>query len=141
MFNICGQIETAEMIVLFLTFPHFSPRHLPFPPPPIHHNHSAAVEWTFDATVPSQTCGDVALRTFDPLSVRVSIDRTDVQHQKMLIELVDPVVPGFSITPDPSDFVIEDNKGKKDDGKKAIEGNDAAGDGGKGEPPCKKRKS
>ena len=98
------------------------------------------MEWVFDETVPSQTCGDVVLRTFDPVSVRVSIDRTDVQHQKMLIELVDPVVPGFSVTPDPSDLAKEDDDegGEK---KKKGEVKEEEGEKREEEPPCKRRKS
>ena len=92
------------------------------------------MEWVFDETVPSQTCGDIVLRTFDPVSVRVSIDRSDVQHQKMLIELVDPVVPGFSVTPDPSDLVKDDEKDKEKEKRKDDEKKEE-------EPPCKKRKS
>merc|ERR1712142_1326502 len=105
-------------------------------------NKTSAVEWVFDASVPSQTCGSVVLRTFDPLSVRVSIDRTDVQHQKMLIELVDPVVPGFSVTPDPSDMATDDenDKGGNDKAKDSVK-NDTSKDSDKDEPPCKKRKS
>ena len=108
----------------------------------ISHLFTAAVEWVFDASVPSQTCGSVVLRTFDPLSVRVSIDRTDVQHQKMLIELVDPVVPGFSVTPDPSDMATDDEseKGDKDKAKDCVK-DEPSKDSDKDEPPCKKRKS
>lgn len=47
-----------------------------------------------------QTCGDVVLKTFDELTVRLSLDSTNLQHKKLVFELVKPHIPGFSVVPD-----------------------------------------
>ena len=44
-----------------------------------------------------QTCGDVTLKTFDELTVRLSLDSTNLQHKKLVFELVKPHIPGFSV--------------------------------------------
>lgn len=41
---------------------------------------------------PSQSCGDVTLRIFDRLVVRISLDSQHIQHQKLAIQLVQPKV-------------------------------------------------
>ncbi|KAG7307928.1 hypothetical protein JYU34_006544 [Plutella xylostella] len=43
-----------------------------------------------------QTCGDVVLKTFDELTVRLSLDSSNLQHRKLVFQLVNPVIPGFS---------------------------------------------
>lgn len=42
-------------------------------------------------------CGDLVVRPFDPLRIQVSVDTSDVQHQKVVCQLVHPVIPGFSV--------------------------------------------
>ncbi|XP_026737585.1 exosome complex exonuclease RRP44 [Trichoplusia ni] len=44
----------------------------------------------------TQTCDDVVLKTFDELTVRLSLDSTNLQHRKLAIQLVKPHIPGFS---------------------------------------------
>lgn len=88
-------------------------------------------DWQFDETVPSQTRSGITLRTFDPVRVRVSIDRSDIQHQKLVIQLVEPFVAGFSVTPDAGDVDNTKEAGKEAD-KKKIGQKDSE------EPPSKK---
>lgn len=40
----------------------------------------------------TQTAGDVTLRVFDPVTVQISIDKSNIQHQKLALKLVKPVV-------------------------------------------------
>ena len=40
----------------------------------------------------SQTFGDVVIRMFDPVTVQVSIDSSNIQHQKLVLKLVHPKV-------------------------------------------------
>ncbi|XP_014483626.1 PREDICTED: exosome complex exonuclease RRP44 [Dinoponera quadriceps] len=47
----------------------------------------------------SQTCGDVVFRAFDPIVVQMSLDRSNVQHEKLFFKLVKPEIPGFSVPP------------------------------------------
>lgn len=44
----------------------------------------------------TQTCDVVVLKTFDELTVRLSLDSTNLQHRKLAIQLVKPHIPGFS---------------------------------------------
>lgn len=55
-----------------------------------------------------QTCGDVVLKTFDELTVRLSLDSTNLQHRKLVFQLVEPKVPGFS-------YVSDEQAGEKMD--------------------------
>lgn len=57
------------------------------------------VSFVFDENVPSLTAGDVVLRQFDPVTVQLHIDKKDVQHQKVVLQLVKPEIPGFSVEP------------------------------------------
>ncbi|XP_064637468.1 exosome complex exonuclease RRP44-like [Lineus longissimus] len=41
----------------------------------------------------------VKLQVFDPVTVQVSIDRQNVQHQKLCSKLVKPEIPGLSVPP------------------------------------------
>lgn len=45
----------------------------------------------------TQTCGNVTLRVFDRVIVQLSIDRSNVQHLKLQIKLVQPSIAGFSV--------------------------------------------
>ncbi len=40
----------------------------------------------------TQTCGDVTFHVFDPLTVQISLDQSDIQHQKLCLKLVKPEV-------------------------------------------------
>lgn len=35
--------------------------------------------------------------SFDPVTVRLSLDATNVQHEKLVLELVTPYIEGFSV--------------------------------------------
>lgn len=52
---------------------------------------------TFHSQEHTQTCGDIVLKTFDELTVRLSLDSTNLQHKKLVFELVKPHIPGFSV--------------------------------------------
>ncbi|KAG0716047.1 Exosome complex exonuclease RRP44 [Chionoecetes opilio] len=43
-------------------------------------------------------CGSVILRPFDHLRIQVSVDTSDVQHQRVVCKLIEPVIPGFSVS-------------------------------------------
>jgi hypothetical protein len=40
----------------------------------------------------TQKCGDVIFRPFDPVTVQLSLDRSNVQHEKIVLKLVHPQV-------------------------------------------------
>ncbi|CAK1545869.1 unnamed protein product [Leptosia nina] len=43
-----------------------------------------------------QICNGVVLKTFDEIVVRLSLDSTNLQHRKLVFQLVKPIIPGFS---------------------------------------------
>ncbi|GFR81945.1 exosome complex exonuclease RRP44 [Elysia marginata] len=53
--------------------------------------------FVYDEENNTQTAGDVTIHVFDPLIVQLSIDRSNVQHMKLSLKLVKPVIPGFSV--------------------------------------------
>ncbi len=61
------------------------------------------VDWTFDEEEPSLTGGGVKLTLFQKLVVQVSLDTTDVQHEKLALRLVSPVIENFSVPPAPEE--------------------------------------
>ncbi|KFM79835.1 Exosome complex exonuclease RRP44, partial [Stegodyphus mimosarum] len=57
------------------------------------------VTFEYDEEGPSQTAGGITLRQFDPVTVQLHIDKTNIQHQKTVLKLVKPHIPGFSVPP------------------------------------------
>ena len=53
--------------------------------------------FVFDEEVPSQTMGDVTLTLFQKLKVQLSLDQSNVQHEKLELKLIQPHIPGFSV--------------------------------------------
>lgn len=58
----------------------------------------------------TQQCQGFTFHSFDPVTVRLSLDTTNVQHEKLMLELVQPYIEGFSvrsIKDEPMDVVEE----------------------------------
>lgn len=53
--------------------------------------------FTFNEEDHTQRCGNVIFHSFDPLTVRLSLDSTNVQHEKLVFKLVKPYIKGFSV--------------------------------------------
>lgn len=53
---------------------------------------SSSVTFTYNSEDQSQTCGDVVFRAFDPIVIQMSLDRSNVQHEKLFFKLVKPEV-------------------------------------------------
>lgn len=45
----------------------------------------------------SQQCGNIVFHSFDPVTVRLSLDTTNIQHEKLVFQLVKPYIDGFSV--------------------------------------------
>lgn len=61
-----------------------------------------------------QKCGDTVLKTFDELTVRLSLDSSNLQHRKLAFQLITPHIPGFSYVPEDQievDQTMEEPKG------------------------------
>jgi len=55
-------------------------------------NSASSVTFTYNSEDQSQTCEDVVFRAFDPIVVQMSLDRSNVQHEKLFFKLVKPEV-------------------------------------------------
>ncbi|XP_042873183.1 exosome complex exonuclease RRP44-like [Penaeus japonicus] len=42
-------------------------------------------------------CDSIVIRPFDQLFIQVTVDSSDVQHQRVVCKLIRPVIPGFSV--------------------------------------------
>merc|ERR1712059_63379 len=76
------------------------------------------LDWVYDEEETSQRLGEVKLPLFMKLTVQVFLDSSDVQHEKLSLRLVTPVIPGFSVSPSPQ---IEENKSKAESEQKNTE--------------------
>merc|ERR1712223_348562 len=54
--------------------------------------------FVFDEDIPSQTHGDVTLTLFQKLKVQLSLDQSNVQHEKLELKLIEPYIPGYSVS-------------------------------------------
>lgn len=55
-------------------------------------NKESNVIFTYNGENHSQTCGNIIFRTFDPVIVQISLNRENVQHEKLIFKLVKPFV-------------------------------------------------
>ncbi|KAG8231427.1 hypothetical protein J437_LFUL000143 [Ladona fulva] len=78
--------------------------------------------FTYSEEDHSQRCGSIVFRVFDPLTVQLSLDRSNVQHEKLVLKLVHPVIPGFSV-PSSHQGVKRKEEELKDDSMEVEESN------------------
>lgn len=72
------------------------------------------VEFTYNETEHTQSCGGVTFHSFDPVKVRLSLDSSNVQHEKLVFQLVEPYIKGFSAEPlGAEDVDMEEPEAKK----------------------------
>ncbi|KAL0275597.1 UNVERIFIED_CONTAM: hypothetical protein PYX00_003405 [Menopon gallinae] len=66
----------------------------------------------------TQRCGDIVFSAFDPVVVQVSLDRSNVQHEKLVLHLVNPQIPNFSVPSQTGKRKNEEEKETKKSRKK-----------------------
>ena len=54
--------------------------------------------FTFDEDEPSQSKNDVKLKLFQKIKVQLSLDSSNIQHEKLELKLLEPFIDGFSVT-------------------------------------------
>ncbi|KAL0882243.1 hypothetical protein ABMA27_000778 [Loxostege sticticalis] len=84
-------------------------------------------KFTYNEEEHFQICNGVVLKTFDELTVRLSLDSTNLQHRKLVFQLVEPHIPGFSYVPEQAmdvDAKTEEKKEEKVEAKKRKEARD-----------------
>merc|ERR1711879_453933 len=82
--------------------------------------------FVFDEEVPSQTCGDVVLRLFMEVTVQLSLDSSNVQHEKLALRLVRPNIEGLSVEPTPASAPMETAEGSEEKKKTPKKRSDQA---------------
>ncbi|XP_020278161.1 exosome complex exonuclease RRP44 [Pseudomyrmex gracilis] len=79
-------------------------------------NPTSSITFTYNSEDQSQTCGDIVFRAFDPIIVQLSLDRSNVQHEKLIFKLVKPEISDFSVSP----LNVEANTSKTDFTKETL---------------------
>ncbi|XP_061397184.1 exosome complex exonuclease RRP44 [Musca vetustissima] len=64
------------------------------------------VVFTFNEEDYTQRCGDIIFHAFDPVTVRLSLDSSNIQHEKLVFQLVKPYIKGFSIEIDDNNTAV-----------------------------------
>jgi len=80
--------------------------------------------WVFDDEEPSQTKDGVKITLFHKLLVQMSLDSSNIQHEKLALKLVSPVIPGFSVPPAGEEEMKAFEEGRKrvlEESKKEFE--------------------
>uniref|UniRef100_T1JCD6 Protein DIS3 homolog n=1 Tax=Strigamia maritima TaxID=126957 RepID=T1JCD6_STRMM len=55
------------------------------------------VPFVYNEDEPSHTIDGVKIKLFDKVVVRISVNDSNIQHQKLEVKLVQPIIPGFSV--------------------------------------------
>ncbi|KAG6799814.1 exosome complex exonuclease RRP44 [Apis mellifera caucasica] len=75
-------------------------------------NKESNVVFIYNGEDHSQTCGNITFHTFDPVIVQISLNRENVQHEKLIFKLVKPFISGFSVpaaTSECSNIILEES--------------------------------
>lgn len=90
------------------------------------------VNFVYNEEEHTQTFGDIVFKSFDPVVVQLSLDRSNVQHEKLVFKLVKPEIEGFSIPSSDLEQNSMDVKMTEEPKRKAPEEDN-------GETPAKKK--
>ncbi|EPY73936.1 hypothetical protein CB1_002421003 [Camelus ferus] len=67
----------------------------------------------YDDEVPSLKIEDTVFHIFDKVKVKIMLDSSNLQHQKIRMSLVEPQIPGISVPPDTSNTDMNEPERKK----------------------------
>lgn len=81
----------------------------------------ADTKFVYNEDDQSQRAGNIVFHSFDPVTVRLTHDASNIQHEKLTFTLVKPFVEGFSVMPLGDLDVAEPGQKRKttEDGKKS----------------------
>ncbi|XP_019776615.1 exosome complex exonuclease RRP44 isoform X2 [Delphinus delphis] len=68
---------------------------------------------TYDDEIPSLKIEDTVFHIFDKVKVKIMLDSSNLQHQKIRMSLVEPQIPGISVPTDTSNMDISEPETKK----------------------------
>lgn len=86
-----------------------------------------AITYFFNPQNQSQQCGHIVFHSFDPVTVCISLNQANVQHEKLEFQLVKPFIEGFSMK-----SAVEEPT--------AMETDQGQGQGGRAKTRAQKRK-
>lgn len=66
------------------------------------------IKFTYCEEEHTQEYDGIVFRAFDPVTIRLSLDTSNVQHEKLVFEMVKPYIKGFSVDPLPEQMAIDD---------------------------------
>lgn len=58
---------------------------------------NSSVQFVYCEEEHTQQYNNVVFRAFDPVTIRLSLDTSNVQHEKLIFALVKPYIEGFSV--------------------------------------------
>ncbi|KAF4025740.1 hypothetical protein G4228_017746 [Cervus hanglu yarkandensis] len=67
----------------------------------------------YDDEIPSLKIEDTVFHVFDKVKVKIMLDSSNLQHQKIRMSLVEPQIPGISVSADASNMDINEPERKK----------------------------
>lgn len=67
----------------------------------------------FFSKIPSLRIEGTVFHVFDKVKVKITLDSSNLQHQKIRMALVEPQIPGINIPPNVADKALTAPGGKK----------------------------
>lgn len=58
---------------------------------------NSSVEFIYNEENQTQQHGNIIFHSFDPVTVRLGLDSSNIQHEKLVFQLVKPYIKGFSV--------------------------------------------
>lgn len=71
-------------------------------------NSTSTIQFVYNEEEHTQQHKNLIFRAFDPVTIRLSLDTSNVQHEKLVFELVKPFIPGFSVDPLPEQMIVDE---------------------------------
>ncbi|XP_072478410.1 exosome complex exonuclease RRP44 [Notamacropus eugenii] len=67
----------------------------------------------YDEEMPSLKVEDTEFRIFDKVKVKITLDSSNLQHQKICMSLIEPQIPGISVPPDSTNSNTDEPEKKR----------------------------
>lgn len=80
-------------------------------------NAKSAIQFVYNEEEHTQQYKNFLFRAFDPVTIRLSLDTSNVQHEKLVFALVKPFIPGFSVEPLPEKMTVDEEEPSASDSK------------------------
>ena len=75
--------------------------------------------FVFNEDEPSQSKESVTLKLFQKIAIQLTLDQSNVQHEKLEVKLVEPYIKDFSVTEEQLDTKTAEKRPQSDKGSSA----------------------